>query len=282
MYDIDGSEIHIFKRLYRMMEVIRVKGIILEIIGNHAVVLTKAGDYKKVRLKNSMNYECGDEIEMNKSIFNWELPKLQWKQYRVRFSIMAILFIIMIFPSINYYQTNQVAGHVNIDINPSVELTYNKQMKVIGAHSLNDDGEALLSKKEVLKMNVHDAINSLIVVAIEEGYIASEKDNGIIISITDIKGELYKEELSKQIAESTKDVQSIKVEYVDSDVETFEKAQKLKKSPGEVIIEEKIGLSHQEVENEKMTTYELVSRYNEYKDALTEENSRSGREIVYE
>ena len=54
------------------------------------------------------------------------------------------------------------SAYVDIDVNPSIELTVNIFGIVIGAESLNDDGAAVLDAVDVLNRPYGDAINALV------------------------------------------------------------------------------------------------------------------------
>jgi hypothetical protein len=264
-----------------------MKGIILEVTGNSAVVLTQKNDYKKIQLKEAMSHQCGDEIELINDWPTWHVKpiKLYWRQL-----VMAmILLVIMTFPMMSLYQSNQIAGHINIDINPSIRLTYDQDMRILEVKALNNDGAQILAKKDMIDMTVNEAVDEVIHQAIVDGFIRSEKDNGIIVSLTQIKKDVDMTSLSETIDSSVEGIDSIKIEYIETDKTTFKIAEKISKSPGELVIEECLieNATSKGVNqiNQKTTTFEMITDYKRIRDQESVEkevNENGVIELKYE
>ena len=77
---------------------------------------------------------------------------------------------------------NDVFAVVNIDVNPSVELSINKKQEVVEARALNEDGTAILDGMDLAGTDVKVACNALIGSMVRQGYL-SELTNSVLVSV---------------------------------------------------------------------------------------------------
>ena len=84
---------------------------------------------------------------------------------------------------IPYYGNNFVPdSHVDIDVNPGVEIITNKNNKVIDILSTNNDGKAVIDGMNLKNSELKVAVNALIGSMVQKGYI--ENDNtGILVTV---------------------------------------------------------------------------------------------------
>ena len=84
---------------------------------------------------------------------------------------------------IPYYGNNFVPdSHVDIDVNPGVEIITNKNNKVIDILSTNNDGKAVIDRMNLKNSELKVTVNALIGSMVQKGYI--ENDNtGILITV---------------------------------------------------------------------------------------------------
>ena len=84
---------------------------------------------------------------------------------------------------IPYYGNNFVPdSHVDIDVNPGVEIVTNKNNKVIEILSTNNDGKAVIDGMNLKNSELKVAVNALIGSMVQKGYI--ENDNtGILVTV---------------------------------------------------------------------------------------------------
>ncbi len=84
---------------------------------------------------------------------------------------------------IPYYGNNFVPdSHVDIDVNPGVEIITNKNNKVIEILSTNNDGKAVIDGMNLKNSELKVAVNALIGSMVQKGYI--ENDNtGILVTV---------------------------------------------------------------------------------------------------
>lgn len=84
---------------------------------------------------------------------------------------------------IPYYGNNFVPdSHVDIDVNPGVEIVTNKNNKVIEILSTNNDGKTVIDGMNLKNSELKVAVNALIGSMVQKGYI--ENDNtGILVTV---------------------------------------------------------------------------------------------------
>jgi Anti-sigma factor N-terminus len=123
------------------------KGIIMEIKQDILVMMTPEGEFLNGRKHPDQQYSIGEEVPffpVQKESSNSK-PFLKWN-WRISTSLITALVIIIALFSSAVLQNNQAYAYVSVDINPSMELTLNKEQKVIEIKPFNDDAKVLLKK----------------------------------------------------------------------------------------------------------------------------------------
>lgn len=97
--------------------------------------------------------------------------------------IAASLVIAIGLFGFTYYSNNiAVESVIDIDVNPSVELTTNKKDRVIDAVAVNDDAVKILEGMDLKDADLDVAINALIGSMLQNGYL-DNADNGILVTV---------------------------------------------------------------------------------------------------
>ncbi len=82
-----------------------------------------------------------------------------------------------------YYGNNFVPdSHVDIDVNPGVEIITNKNNKVIEIQSTNKDGKAVIDGMDLKNAELKVAVNALIGSMVQKGYITNN-NTGILVTV---------------------------------------------------------------------------------------------------
>jgi hypothetical protein len=152
-------------------------GSILEIEGRTATVMTDQCDFKII--KRSSGMFIGQQICFKKSDIYY-LRKGYTKYLSIAASICVIVFSYFLYYQL--YMPSRVFAYIDVDINPSVEFTVNKDNLVLAAKPLNEDAKTVLSDGKLDKLSVADAIEKLIKKCEEKGFIKSENDTEILVS----------------------------------------------------------------------------------------------------
>lgn len=112
-----------------------------------------------------------------------------------------------------YYGNNFVPdSHVDIDVNPGVEIVTNKKNKVLNVQSTNKDGSDVIDNMDLKNTELKVAVNALIGSMVQKGYIVNN-NTGILVTVRNDnpeKANKVKEEILYDInfALYTNDVQA--------------------------------------------------------------------------
>lgn len=111
--------------------------------------------------------------------------KLETKQHKVKsfnfvFRVGAAAMAVLAVGIFAYNLYFTAAAHVNIDVNPSVELTLNRFDNVIGSQAFNKDGVLILSGVSLRGKTYREAIGVIISATQTNGYIAGDT----LVSVT--------------------------------------------------------------------------------------------------
>lgn len=107
----------------------------------------------------------------------------------------------IVFSSIGIYNVftgKAETAKVSLDVNPSIEMTVNKNEKVVDVTPLNEDGKIVIGDMELKNTNLETAVNALIGSMVKNGYI-SDLANSILVSV-DAKNEKNINKLQDKIS----------------------------------------------------------------------------------
>lgn len=156
------------------------KGSILELKRSFAVVMTE--DCRFVYVKRQEEMFVGQQIRFSeKDIFKSRKNILKYTKLVACFFIVIFVSSISM-SSLKIYSNENVYAYVDIDINPSLEVSIDKNNKVLSAKFINEDGKVLLQDLDLKGKTLEVAIDEIINKARDNGYIKSEIDNYILIS----------------------------------------------------------------------------------------------------
>ena len=94
----------------------------------------------------------------------------------------CILFAVGVV-GVPYYGNNYVPdSHVDIDVNPGVEIVTNKKNKVLEVQSTNQDGAAVIDGMNLKNTELKVAVNALIGSMVQKGYIQND-NTGILVTV---------------------------------------------------------------------------------------------------
>lgn len=207
------------------------RGLVTSVRENHCIVLTPDGGYEKIPLP-SQAVTVGEEVTFSRI----RIP------VQIRPVLMAASFLLVFMSSMLLYQANlnQVAAYVALDINPSLEISVDRNLKVIDVLCLDEDASKLAAPGEFKGKSLNDTISELIDKAVEQDYIKSGEENLIVSTISNVEAdaetvdqEAICELLEKSVASKGRKVQ-VKV-YTTSD-EIHQKARNKGISSGKYLI----------------------------------------------
>ena len=207
------------------------KGVILEINDLYLTLLTPEGEFLRAR-KHQQDYQVGEEIH-----FFPEMLTVKKKRFNLSFlnsfkartiALTAAIMLIMtaLLPA---YQNGQVYAYMSIDVNPSIELAVNDDLKVLRMKGYNPEGEEIIGEIQDWKKRDAAVVAEMILEEIEEEGFFKEKNEIVIATVhnKDSK-EAIDRKLEEKISEikKSRQVEDLNIKVMEATVEDREKAQK--------------------------------------------------------
>ncbi len=128
----------------------------------------------------------------------------QEKRYPVFFKLsLAMACLLLMFLGMNTYRTNfRSFATICLDVNPSIEVSINRNEKVLQVNALNEDAEKIIDGMDFKGSDLKVTVNALIGSLVRKGYI-NEINNSILVSVSDTdwqSGEHLEQELLDEIS----------------------------------------------------------------------------------
>lgn len=204
------------------------KGIVMDIKKRSIVVLTPGGEFIKCK-KRLNSYVIGQEIEFQeqeKRQMSFSVPSIL-KPASLIFTCFLCVFLFL------FNQPEEKAlAYVSIDINPSLEASVTKDLRVTELRACNEEGKRILKEIKRWKNEpLQDVVRAIVKQSKEDGYLTSDKK----VMLTSVAKEKSLEpQLEKTIQElkGEYDAKHVTVIYQESTMQMRENAQKAGVSTG--------------------------------------------------
>ncbi|MCX7709742.1 MAG: anti-sigma factor domain-containing protein [Clostridia bacterium] len=213
-----------------------MKAVIVEIKNQYAVALDKNGAFIKIR--NSGNLKVGNEIDLPAarsviSINSWQ-----------KVSSLAAAVLLFLSLGLGVYGYYTPYSYINIDINPSVEITSNIFNRIIRIEALNEDGQKIIKEVVFENKSIEDGVDLILDRAAEEGYLTGEAKNDVLITVSG-KSDEKTTEIRKKLEESAKtelQTEKVKAEVMveNVNIQRHDDARKAGVSPGKMLLIERL------------------------------------------
>ncbi|MCM3573030.1 anti-sigma factor domain-containing protein [Mesobacillus subterraneus] len=207
------------------------KGVILEINDLYLTLLTPEGEFLRAR-KLQQDYQVGEEIHffpetltVKKKRFNLSFLN----SFKTRSIALAAVFMLAMTALVPAYQNGQVYAYMSIDVNPSIELAVNDDLKVLRMKGYNPEGEEIIAEIKDWKKKDAATVAEMILEEIEEEGFFKEKNDVVIATVHNKKAkESVDQKLEKKISEIKKSKQDedLNFKVMEATSEDREKAQK--------------------------------------------------------
>jgi Anti-sigma factor N-terminus len=267
-----------------------MRGIVVEKENGHTIILTKKGEFIKV--KDKREFAVGDEYIPNNnyrftsntfldrdSKFGKVIPLI----YNKKVVAIAASFALIFGVSTAAYGYVSPSKYINIDINPSVELVANRYNKIIKVKSLNEDGTKIIEDLSLKNKSITEAVNLVMEAVKEDGYLAQELGNEILITVAS-KNETYAKEIEMELTEIVKqelvkeNIEETPVTIGSVGLEVHEEAEKLGVSPGKLNLIQKLQEVNPEINYEEYSNKSVQEIMKAVKDVKKEEKPTSNEE----
>ena len=141
-----------------------------------------------------------------------------------------VLLIAGIFLAKNFQggSSGTLAAVVSFDVNPSIELSVDKNEKVLSAAGLNDDGREVLDGMELKDTDLDVAVNAIVGSMLQHGYL-DDMANSILLSVSGVDGydaDTLQAKLTESVNKLLKDCSVLSQNVSDADSDLVEKADK--------------------------------------------------------
>lgn len=150
-------------------------GVILELKGKKAILMTSTCDFITISRRPEMF--VGQQLDLNN-------PVLARRFKPMRYFAIAGIFVLIIC-SVLFYQLlkpSSVFAYVDIDINPSLELSIDKKANVINVKALNSDAAGLIKNTNLKNKSLTSAVRIIIEESHSKGFIQPDTKNAVLIS----------------------------------------------------------------------------------------------------
>ncbi|MFN7251883.1 MAG: hypothetical protein ACK4M9_13930 [Anaerobacillus sp.] len=193
------------------------EGIVVKVTEDVIVLLCPNGTFKNVERSSQAAPPLMGEryIHVEKSI--------SWFKYM---SMAAVMFLAIVAYLFFPFQEDNYLYVVAIDINPSIELHLNEQMKVVKTVSYNEEGEELLSSINSTGLTFNEALEKIIDYSFDEGYLIDGSGfvETAVISLKE-ENQDHIAEIEHALISSTE--LDIEVKISQTNIETYDEAKTL-------------------------------------------------------
>ncbi|MEG6616499.1 anti-sigma factor domain-containing protein [Peptococcaceae bacterium 1198_IL3148] len=152
-----------------------VKGMLMQSKGKQGIVMTSTGEFVKVILPNG-HVRLGEEIEA--------VRYRQKTSFKYIVVAAALFLMVLLIPGYQHFYPKEAMAYVALDINPSIELAVNKELKISAVEGLNSDGKKIAAEVDVIGMQLYQALPLLVEQAITDGYLEPGRENVVLSTVT--------------------------------------------------------------------------------------------------
>ena len=119
-----------------------------------------------------------------------------------RYAVPVFLCLLLLLPGFGYVRSNLlVDGIIDLDVNPSIEITINRRDRVLQVKGLNEEAREVLARTHYRTWDVRDAVGDLVLRLNDRQYISRDQRT-VLLSVeskSPEKTERIKKELSASI-----------------------------------------------------------------------------------
>lgn len=192
-----------------------MKGIVLEVKEDEAIVLTKDGAFQAIKRNRGDTYVVGDEVEIPE--LYEEIKKVPWFRYPAVIALASCFVILLVvLGAFMFWPDHTPVAYVQLDFNPSVELSVNRSMEVLSLTGLNPEGEQVVQyMKDWWKHSLHNVIVNMLITAQDQGYLGEM--NGVLVTTSMVDGyalEKYDPLITEALQKAEKKLQESESMYV--------------------------------------------------------------------
>ncbi|MGR3763617.1 anti-sigma-I factor RsgI family protein [Rossellomorea sp. NS-SX7] len=157
----------------------------MEIRHDVLIVMTPDGRFMNGKKTPNRHYSIGEEIPFYP--VNKDKRVAVKKNWKAAASILTAAILMIALFATNFLQGDKAYAYVSMDINPSLELSLDKEQQVIDITPYNEDGKVLIKRLEDWKNEeVSDVAEEILRLSEKLGYLKNGQDVWITSTITDL------------------------------------------------------------------------------------------------
>ncbi|MDM5315407.1 anti-sigma factor domain-containing protein [Fictibacillus sp. b24] len=269
------------------------KAIIVEVSKRHLIVLAEGGEFKKVR-NTGASYSVGQEVmlpvteEKSRSIFS---GLINWKTG----TAAALAIFLLFFQILSPVSGPGVYAYVGMDMDPSLELKIDEDMKVLDIFAYNQQGKMVLERMNDWKNRDIEYVTDLIFDTCKElGYLQTKEEVLITTTLSEeipADKEIEMKQRVNEVITKTAKKKSVEMTTIVMSSKEREESKKMKMSPGHYAIytaAKKSGIKITKSEISGQTIEKISEKVGPIKELLKEEiqpvadSAKKQEDLVYE
>ena len=155
------------------------------------------------------NYEAIAEKCRNQTTQNSNVVPFRRKQNNMkRYLAIAAAFAVVVCAVFAFYSpTNKIESVIEIDVNPSIEISADKNDKIVEVTPLNQDGVVIIDDMDFKGVDLDITVNALIGSMLKNGYI-TETQNAVLVSVAN-SNKNKQQQLVKRVSDDINDALSV-------------------------------------------------------------------------
>jgi hypothetical protein len=150
------------------------RGLVAKISDGYCVILTSKGTYERIPVP-PQGGRVGAEVS-----YRAASPPI----LRPMMLVASLLILFVCYSLFRQASLPVAVAYVSLDINPSLELSVDKNLNVIDVKCFNDDAVNLLKQENLKGKPLDAALATVVNKAIEQNYIKPGQDNLIVSTVT--------------------------------------------------------------------------------------------------
>ncbi|WP_079508202.1 anti-sigma factor domain-containing protein [Mesobacillus jeotgali] len=234
------------------------KGVILEINDLYLTLLTPEGEFLRAR-KHQQDYQVGEEIHFfpeTEAVKRKRFGVSILNSFKARAIVLAAVLMLVMTSFLPVYENGQVYAYMSIDVNPSIEMSINDDLRVLQMKGYNPEGKQIIAEIEGWEKKDAALVAEMVIDKIEaKGYFKNKNDVVIATIPNSDSKESVDRKLENKIAEikKTTSEENLNLKVMEATREDREKAIKQGLTTGLYKEKQKVvpAPSVKPVENEK-------------------------------
>jgi hypothetical protein len=152
------------------------RGLVVKISDGYCIILTGKGTYERIPVP-PQGARVGAEV-------SYSYQAVISPIFKPMMLVASFLLLFVCYSLFSQSSLPVAMAYVSLDINPSLELSVDKNLDVIDVKCFNTDATSLIQQDRLQGKNLYDALAVVVAQAIAKNYIKTGQDNLIVSTVT--------------------------------------------------------------------------------------------------